>query len=717
MIEAPQFREVILEQARKIASSELFENAGRSRTLLEYLVQEAVSGRADRLKEYTIGSEGLGRGDAFDPRTDTIVRAEASRLRSRLERYYAAEGKADPLIVVLPKGNYVLEFRERLVDPDQPAIAPAAKSRFGRMAWILGTTIFALIGLLAWNWNRKPPEAPLATFEVELKTPGTIGAVVGTDVIISPDGSRLVFASKARDGLSHLSVHRLDRSETRELPGTDGARAQFFSPDGSWVGFWAGGRLKKTALDGGSPIVLCEASDLQGASWAENDFIVAALGEGRLWRVPASGGTPSIILDSAPDGGRASSPQVLPGQNAVLFTLVGGDPSLNRIAVHSFSTGKTKIVTRAGAYGRFLPAGYLTYIRQGTLYATAFDIHRLETTGSPVPVIDGISYDSTFGLAQLDFSRTGTLVYRKNGGAVVKWIDETGRTEPIVSKASYFVWPQLSPSGDQLAITTIEEGIATVWIHDLKTRQVSKAATGPMHFPLWSPDGKYLVLGGGDGLSWVRADQPGVLRELVRGGIKIPASFTRDGSRLAFHALDTSTHFDLWTTSMSTSGDHPVAGQLEVFLRTPAIETYPTFSPDGHWLAYASSESGTWEVYVRSFPDVGKAIRVSSAGGRIPRWSPTRRELYYRTDNHKLMVASYEIKAGQFKVERARLWSEKQLFDTGVLANYDVGSDGRIAALFPAENPQDRQSENHVTVTLNFFEEVRRRVSSSGSAH
>jgi serine/threonine-protein kinase len=325
MMDRSLSRAAILEQLRKIASSRLFENAGRSRTLLEYLVQEAVNDRADRLKEYTIGSEALGRGESFDPRTDTIVRAEASRLRSRLERYYASEGQADPLLIVLPKGTYVLEFRERaaLVATVIPSVLKPGSRRLRWAIEITGAVCVAALGFWIWARLSKPAELPSLTFDVELKVPGIVRSQVGTDVIISPDGTRLVFVSQGEDGVSHLDVRRLDRAEISQLPGTEGARAQFFSPDGRWVGFWAAGKLKKTALDGGSPVVLCDAPDLLGASWSEDNFIFAACAGNRLWRVPASGGPPFEIPAVAGEAVRVISPQVLPGNQAVLFTAVG----------------------------------------------------------------------------------------------------------------------------------------------------------------------------------------------------------------------------------------------------------------------------------------------------------------------------------------------------------------------------------------------------------
>jgi eukaryotic-like serine/threonine-protein kinase len=360
-----------------------------------------------------------------------------------------------------------------------------------------------------------------------------------------------------------------------------------------------------------------------------------------------------------------------------------------------------------------LPSGHLVYIRQGTLYAVPLDLNHLEVRSSPTPLVDGVSYDSTFGYGQLDVSQTGTLVYRRNGGATLHWIDEAGRTEPILPKPSQSVWPRVSPDGKQIALTTTEAGETSVWIHDLSTGRATRAATGARYYSLWTQDSRYLVLGGATGLSWVRVNQPEAPQPLTRGGIQVPVSFSRDGTRMAYYGLSAGSHFDLWTVPIQSSNEGLVSGRPELFLRTAAIETYPTFSPDGRWIAYTSSESGNMEVYVRAFPDNGRAVKVSSGGGSIPRWSPKGRDLYYRSDDHRIFVAAYRTEGGRFSVGNVRVWSATRLFDTGVFQNYDVAADGRIVALLPAGKPEERQSENHVTIMLNFFDRVRQRVSSS----
>ena len=212
---------------------------------------------------------------------------------------------------------------------------------------------------------------------------------------------------------------------------------------------------------------------------------------------------------------------------------------------------------------------------------------------------------------------------------------------------------------------------------------------------------------------WLRADGAGHSEPLVKSNtIQVPWSFTSDGTRLAYHQLTPSTGFDLWTVAVRAAENGLVADTPELFLQTPAYETYPSFSPDGRWLAYGSEEYGKWEVYVRPFPNNGsKEVQVSHGGGRIPRWLPNGRELVFRTDDQRIMVSTYAVKDGSFVVDRPRAWTSAKLGDTGVLSNFDLDADGkRVVGLVPVARPEEEQSLNHVTVALNFSDEVRRRV-------
>jgi len=159
------------------------------------------------------------------------------------------------------------------------------------------------------------------------------------------------------------------------------------------------------------------------------------------------------------------------------------------------------------------------------------------------------------------------------------------------------------------------------------------------------------------------------------------------------------------------------AGKPEVFLKTSSDERHPSFSPDGRWLAYVSDESGRFQVYVRTFPDKGGKWQISNSGGAYPVWSRNGRELFFRTDDNRIMVADYTAKVDSFAAGKPRLWSEKKLADLGLVGsgNYDVAPDGkRIAAVMPAEGPEVQQAQNHVIFLQNFFDEVRRRTAVGG---
>jgi eukaryotic-like serine/threonine-protein kinase len=716
-------REEILGQLDRVLSSAVFEGAGRASALLRFLVVQAVAQPTDQLKEYTIGTEALGRDDSFDPRTDPIVRAEASRLRTRLDRYYATDGSADPIVITLPKGRYIPTFRARAVADG--SAGEIARPFASRTLWFAAACVaMALVASFLFVALRRgaPAVAPAPMhFEVELLSSGaSLGAELGTDVILSPDGSRLVFVSRAADGLTRLNQRRLDRPAATLLRGTEGAHFPFFSPDGQWIGFWADGKLKKVPIEGGSPLDLSDAPDFRGGSWSADGTIIVASGPGELWRLPSSPTDGAVIGKYRWDSVTAAWPEVLPGGRAVLFTALGplGADRAN-IEVLSLSSGERKTVIKGGTFGRYLPQGYLTYVNQGTLFAVAFDVETMAVRGVPVPILEDVSYSSTFGFAQIDFSRNGTLVYRRSAGGgmlALSWLSPSGETQPVIAKGGHYRFPRLSPDGARVAVALSESGTNYVSVFDITGRQLARWTAGAGAYGLvWTTDGRNVISGGTGGMSWVHVRDAPAPEPLMRTNtIQIPWSLTGDGKRLAYHELNPSTHFDIWTIPIESVNGRLIAGRPEPFLNTPAIETYPSFSPDGRWIAYTSSHGGTWDVYVRRFPHDGSPpVQVSRGGGRIARWLPDSEEILFRKDDRRLMTASYKVNGSSFEVGPSREWSAAQLGDTGVLANFDVDPTGKVLALMATAPPEERQSANHVTVRLNFASELQQRLARS----
>jgi serine/threonine-protein kinase len=240
--------------------------------------------------------------------------------------------------------------------------------------------------------------------------------------------------------------------------------------------------------------------------------------------------------------------------------------------------------------------------------------------------------------------------------------------------------------------------------------------TGQADFPIWAPDGRHLayrLVGKPDSLLWIRSDGSGDPQELLRGpNLAIPWSFSPDGQRLACFERSPETGFDIWTLPLDlTDPDHPKAGKPEPFLRTPNDELVPRFSPDGHWIAYRSNESGSNEINVRPFPNAsGGRWQISNGGGLYALWSNNSREMFYETMDNRIMVVDYSIEGGSFVVGKRRLWSDKQPFYLGT-SNLDLAPDGkRFAVLALPDPPPGEKGAVHVTMLLNFFDELKRRI-------
>ena len=612
-----------------------------------------------------------------------------------------------------------IEIEDAQAAPKDSGTAQFATASTSKLllAVAAATTIIAVVALLAlWQATRPVEQAlrPLVRLDVNLGPDVSLASPFGTDTILSPDGTRIVFVSQGR-----LFTRRLDQLNATELAGTQGAFSPFFSPDGLWVAFFSSGKLQKISVDGSSAITLCSANNSRGGSWGEDGNIIAALNlGGGLSRIPAAGGLPTPVSDLQSGEFSHRWPQILPGDKAVLFTASATAAyDTANIEVMSLADRRRKILVRGGTYGRYLPTGHLIYANRGTLFAVPFDVDRLEVHGTSVPVLEQVGYNAQQGSAQIDFSQTGTLIYRSGGAGgdlpTLQWLDAAGQTQPLLAKPGAYQRPSLSPDGQRLALEVTEGSGTDVWVYNWQRDTMTRLTfTGNAYAPLWSPDGRYISFQlRGEGMSATRSDGSGKPQALTQSkNAQLPWSFTPDGKRLAFFEAGAGT-YSLWTVPLESDNAELRAGKPEVFLQSQADDRYPSFSPDGRWMAYRSDESGTNQVYVRAYPDKGGKWQISNGGGTIPMWSRNGHELFFESLDNHIMVTAYTVKGDSFVADKPRLWSEKQLGSTGtVTRNVDLAPDSkRIVALMPAETPEDQTAKNHVIFLENFFDEVRRR--------
>jgi len=592
-------------------------------------------------------------------------------------------------------------------------------------AWLAIAALLAIaLAVAAAGWWRasRPVDHPLIRLPLDLGPDAIAGR--NLTVAISPDGRRLVYPVRLPDGRQQLASRLLDQSQALPLPGTEDAFDPFFSPDGQSVGFFANGQLKRVPAQGGAPLVLCGAPLPIGADWADDGSIVAALNYlAPLFRVPAAGGTPQRLTRLVSGAISHRWPQVLPGAAAVLFTapattVAGGNTSIEAFSV---KTADTKVVVRGGYHSRFVPGGYLLYVHQGVLFAVKFDPTTLQVSGTPVPIIEDLAANSTTGGGQFDLSSSGsgTLVYLSGKETAqtwqVAWFDSSGSAQPLISTPGQYYRPSLSPDGKKLAY----DNGADLFVYDLERDSTTRLTfTGDATLPVWQPDSKHIVVRTTADqqatLQSIRADGSGTPQPLLEGSNQVaPWSISPDGRTLAYFEQFAETGNDILTVSIDASDpEHPKAGKPQPFVSTPADERVPVFSPDGRWIAYRSDESGSNEIYVRPFPPAngGKWQISVGDGGLYAFWSKNGRELYYETPDHHIMVVDYTVNGDTFARGKPRLWSDKQLFFPGTI-NLDVAPDGRrLLVLNMPESAGEPKGPVRVTMLLNFFDELKRRI-------
>ena len=407
-----------------------------------------------------------------------------------------------------------------LLEEEKPSGHPGRSLAPWAVAAVLAFAL-VLVSWIVWRAAR-PASQPLQRLSLETADFAVKQqSYPGSGIALSPDGTRIVYTGRGTDGT--LYTRTLDQQDATPVAGTEGGYGPFFSPDGHSIGFFAGGKLKTISVEGGVAVSLCDAPFGFGGSWGEDDNIIAALNGGGsvLTRIPARGGIVQKLTDHRSNREVGHSwPQVLPGSQEVLFTVVPrvGTFEDATIEVLSPRTGRRKILLQGGYYARYASSGHLLYVHQGTLYAAPMDAKRLVLSGPSVPIIKDVAGTATNGFAHVDVSRSGTLVYLRKKAVrhSLQWLDSDGHLQQLRSTAAeYYGTIRFSPDGKRIALSVVQNGSTNLWIYDWERDAMSHLTFADFdNFPVWSPDGKHIAFasarhGGLENLYWMRADGAG----------------------------------------------------------------------------------------------------------------------------------------------------------------------------------------------------------------
>jgi serine/threonine-protein kinase len=599
--------------------------------------------------------------------------------------------------------------------------AEPRRHRWMPIVWGLACVLAVAVAGLMYVLLKPAPPKPVTRFAMPLP-PGQRMMLARPEIAISPDGTRLVYSAGQNLVPTQLYLRAMDGLEARAIPSA-GGYSPFFSPDGQWIGFFGGDKLQKVSVSGGPPVSLADVAPAGGAfaaSWSSQGTIAFAPGPGRpIRQVSDTGGTVQPLTRLEKGEGVHILPEFLPGGTGLLFdTPLSGAGFIsqgNELApptgtgftvktyVQSLKTGERRELPQAGVLPRYAPSGHLIYTQRGNLMAAPFDLERLAITGGAVPVIEGVLP------LQYSFSWNGTLVYIpgsfQSPQSRLVWVDRKGAEQPLPVPPHNYVMPRISPDGRRVA-AALEEADSQIWIYDLARDALTRLTfqQGYNIDPAWTADGKRIVFkGAGNRLYWQPSDGGGASEALTNGPLStndVPSSTSPDGQVLAF--TQESAPRSIWILPLQDRKPH-------LFDRGQSNENAPRFSPDGHWIAYDSAESGRDEIYVQPYPGPGGKWQISAEGGTEPVWNPKGGELFYR--NRSKMMAVEITTHPAFSLGKPRVLFEGVYVPTPrSLPDYDVSPDGQRFLMVKAT--EQAQASTQINVVLNWFEELKRRVPS-----
>ena len=606
----------------------------------------------------------------------------------------------------------------------EPAPRAASSGLPTRVVVPVAAALMLLVAATTWFVSRPTPEpGPVVRFDIHLPEGVNLESPAYPTVAISRDGSEIVFNTP--DGLWRKG---LDETESTNLRGTGDALAPFMSYDGRQVGFWADGELKRISIAGGAPVSIAPAGIPFGATWTEDGTIFfGQLDPPGIFRVQASGGEMQQVVE-AEEGELVYGPQLLPGGEWLLFTVrPAGAATWNQsvIVAQNLSTGERRELVPAARDGRYIPSGHIVYFLNGSILVVEFDAERLQVRGETASIFEGVTgSNNTSAAAHFATSDGGTLVYAPGApgsvGRDLVWVDDRGTAELVGAPAGDYWWVDLSPDGDMVAVTRVDEGTRDVYTWDIGNAVLARLTSGGMDFNArFSPDGSMVAFASGRdvgdaGRNVYVAPRDGSATATLLHATNdhlYPMSWTQDGRLLLVSRTGGTAGSDDSDDLLVLSAD---GESLEELVAEPGFsEEAAVLSPDEQWLAYVSNDSGE-QVWVRRFPGPSGRTAVSPSGAHSPRWSADGKTIFYVYDG-ALWAASMQLDTTASVVDRERLFSiGGYRMDHFGMPTYAVHPDGRF--LF-VTNPvaAGGSAVPHLKVVFNWFEELKERVPTGGS--
>lgn len=658
----------------------------------------------------------------IDPSLDAIVleclekdpreRAQSiAQVSIDLKRYRRESSRQRASKITAVRQAYIPPSGES-VDRLQPLAAPPFRQR---IPWFVAAVCFVsavVFGVMLFRSSPNerntirsvisPPENASFYFFGNFSGPPSISA----------DGKRVAFVARDSSDKRHLYVRSLDALDAQPLAGTEGAVHPFWSPDNQFIGFVAQGKLKKIDASGGPPITICNAGDSRGSTWSNDGMIVFSPGAGNpLFVVSASGGAPTVItnLDSMRKETTHRWPFFLPdGQHFLYFArtvATGAQGEGDAICVASLDRKVNKVLLNASSNAVYA-SGYLLFVRGTSLIAQRFNIHSLELEGEATAIVQGIAYDPSIHRGLFSASENGLLIYQTGNvqiGSKLITMDRSGKSLGMVGDIGEYIGFRISPDGQRIGLSVFDQKSRNndVWIYEIRRGLKTRFTFDPAaeFNPVWSPDGNQVVFSSSRKRKndlYIKSSSGATSEEalLESDENKNPTDWSSDGKYLAYTSKG-----HIWILSMKPEGAG--GGRKAIpFLQTEFNEGEARFSPDGHWIVHSSNESGQAEVYLRPFPGPGGRWQVSTAGGFAPSWRRDGREIYYISNDGKLMTAEFAVKGSTVEVSSARSLFEMK----GV--NYDVMGDGKR---FILNIPVETQLASPLTLVVNWDAELKKK--------